>query len=58
MKLDTLPKFVQCIKLMVQEAGLGAEWVRGPRQTLAGPERERILAVIHKGIANRPGARP
>ncbi|QEH35139.1 4-hydroxy-tetrahydrodipicolinate synthase [Aquisphaera giovannonii] len=54
MKLDTHPKFVQYIKLLVQEAGLGAEWVRGPRQTLSGEERERILAVIRKGVETRP----
>lgn len=56
MKLDTFPKFVQYIKLMVQEAGLGAEWVREPRKPLVGEERERILAVIRRGIENRPGA--
>ncbi|MBA4062967.1 MAG: dihydrodipicolinate synthase family protein [Isosphaera sp.] len=54
LKLDTHPKFVQYIKLMVQEAGLGAEWVRGPRQVLAGAERERVLGVIHKGLETRP----
>lgn len=54
MKLDTDPKFVQYIKLMVQEAGLGAEWVREPRRPLAGAERERILAIIRRGIETRP----
>jgi 1-pyrroline-4-hydroxy-2-carboxylate deaminase len=57
LKLDTFPKFVQYIKLMVQEAGLGAEWVREPRKPLVGPERERVLGVIRKGIATRPGGR-
>jgi len=54
LKLDTHPKFVQYIKLMVQEASLGAEWVRGPRQVLSGAERERILAIIRKGLETRP----
>ena len=54
MKLDTHPKFVQYIKLMVQEAGLGSEWVRAPRLPLVGEERERVLAVIRKGLATRP----
>ena len=54
MKLDTHPKFVQYIKLLVAEAGLGAEWVRTPRQVLAGDERERVLAVIRRGLATRP----
>ena len=52
--LDTHPKFVQYIKLAVQECGLGAEWVRAPRLTLAGEERKQILKIIHDGIASRP----
>jgi len=52
--LDTHPKFVQYIKLAVQECGLGAEWVRAPRLALAGEERQQILKVIHDGIASRP----
>lgn len=54
LKLDTHVKFVQYIKLAVQETGLGSEWVREPRLPLAGEERERILGIIRKGIANRP----
>jgi 1-pyrroline-4-hydroxy-2-carboxylate deaminase len=52
--LDTHPKFVQYIKLAVQECGLGAEWTRAPRLPLAGAERKQILKVIHDGIAKRP----
>jgi 1-pyrroline-4-hydroxy-2-carboxylate deaminase len=52
--LDTHPKFVQYIKLAVQECALGAEWVRRPRLTLAGEERKQILKIIHDGISNRP----
>jgi 1-pyrroline-4-hydroxy-2-carboxylate deaminase len=52
--LDTSTKFVQYIKLAVQECGLGQEWVRAPRLPLAGAERERILKIIHRGIATRP----
>lgn len=54
MTLDIGPRFVQKIKLALQEVGLGKEWVRAPRLTLAGTEREEILALIHKGIAERP----
>ncbi len=53
--LDTSTKFVQYIKLAVQECGLGQEWVRAPRLPLVGAERERILEIIHHGIATRPG---
>ncbi len=52
--LDVNVKFVQYIKLAVQECGLGAEWVRAPRLTLTGAERKRILKIIHDGIRNRP----
>jgi len=52
--LDTHPKFVQYIKLAVQECGLGSEWVRPPRLPLAGEERKQILKIIRDGIALRP----
>jgi 4-hydroxy-tetrahydrodipicolinate synthase len=52
--LDTHPKFVQYIKLAVQECGLGAEWTRPPRLPLSGDERKRVLKVIHEGIRTRP----
>ena len=52
--LDVSTKFVQYIKLAVQETGLGREWVRAPRLTLAGEERKRVLKIIHDGIQNRP----
>ena len=52
--LDVHVKFVQYIKLCVQECGLGTEWVRAPRLPLAGAERKAVLKVIHDGIANRP----
>jgi dihydrodipicolinate synthase/N-acetylneuraminate lyase len=54
LKLDTHVKFVQYIKLAVQEVGLGREWVREPRMTLVGPERESVLSVVRRGIENRP----
>jgi 4-hydroxy-tetrahydrodipicolinate synthase len=52
--LDTHVKLVQYIKLAVQECGLGSERVRPPRLPLVGEERERILAIIRRGIADRP----
>ncbi len=54
MHLDTHIKFVQYIKLAVQECDLGREWVRSPRLTLAGDERTQILKIIHDAIATRP----
>jgi 4-hydroxy-tetrahydrodipicolinate synthase len=52
--LDVSTKFVQYIKLAVQETGLGKEYVRAPRLTLAGEERKRILKIIRDGIKSRP----
>ena len=52
--LDVSTKFVQYIKLAVQECGLGKEWTRAPRLPLTGEERERVLKIIHDGIAKRP----
>ncbi len=52
--LDVHTKFVQYIKLAVQEAGLGSEWVRPPRLPLAGDERKQILQIIRRGIETRP----
>ncbi len=55
--LDTHVKLVQYIKLAVQECGYGSERTRAPRLALAGEERERVLAIIRRGIATRPKSR-
>jgi dihydrodipicolinate synthase/N-acetylneuraminate lyase len=52
--LDTHIKFVQYIKLAVQECGLGSEWVRAPRLPLTGAERKQVLEIIHHCIDHRP----
>lgn len=52
--LDVGLKFVQNIKLAIQEVGLGREAVRLPRLALSGAERERVLEIIHRGIERRP----
>ncbi|MFI5455010.1 MAG: dihydrodipicolinate synthase family protein [Isosphaerales bacterium] len=52
--LDTHVKLVQYIKLAQQECGFGSEVVRAPRLALVGEERERILAIIRRGIETRP----
>lgn len=52
--LDVHTKFVQYIKLAVQECGLGAEWVRPPRLPLTGEERKQVLRVIHESLDHRP----
>ncbi len=54
LRLDTVPKFVQLIKLVQQEVGLGSERVRPPRLEIVGSEREATLELIGKHLANRP----
>ena len=54
MKLDTHIHFVQYIKLLCQESGLGREWCREPRLPLAGTEREQVLKIIRNALAKRP----
>jgi 4-hydroxy-tetrahydrodipicolinate synthase len=54
LELDIHPKLVQYIKLAETQTGLGSEYVRAPRLTLAGAERERILKIINDGISSRP----
>lgn len=55
LRLDTVPKFVQLIKLVQAQVGLGSEQVRAPRLVLQGAEREAALAVIERANAQRPG---
>jgi dihydrodipicolinate synthase/N-acetylneuraminate lyase len=53
LRFDTVPKFVQLIKLVQQEIGRGSERVRAPRLVLEGAEREAALAVIRASLASR-----
>ncbi len=54
LRLDTVPKFVQLIKLAQSEVGMGSEAVRLPRMKLSGAERDCALATIREAIATRP----
>lgn len=54
LRMDTVPKFVQLIKLAQQHAGIGSARVRPPRLELAGCERDAALAVITAALHNRP----
>jgi 4-hydroxy-tetrahydrodipicolinate synthase len=54
LELDIHPKLVQYIKLCETVVGLGTEYVRAPRLTLAGAERERVLKIIATALNTRP----
>jgi 4-hydroxy-tetrahydrodipicolinate synthase len=55
LELDIHSKLVQYIKLAAKQTGIGTEFVRAPRLTLVGEERERILKIINDAISKRPG---
>ncbi len=52
--LDVSTKLVQNIKLAQAMVGMGTEHVRRPRLPLAGPERERVAAIIQAALDTRP----
>lgn len=54
LRLDTVPKFVQLIKLVQEKVGMGSERVREPRLVLEGAERAAALAVIDHAISTKP----
>ncbi len=54
LRLDAAPEFVQSIKLVQQETGMGDERMRPPRLALAGAERVRALALIRGALSARP----
>ena len=54
LRMDTVPEFVQLIKLVQQEVGMGDERVRAPRQTLDQQAREAALATIRHALATNP----
>ena len=54
LRMDTVTKFVQLIKLVQQETGMGNERVRAPRCVLAGAERRVALDTIKTALKHRP----
>ena len=56
LRLDTVPKFVQLIKLCQEKVGMGSTRVRPPRLELAGTELEETLALIDTALQTRPAA--
>lgn len=54
LRMDTVPKFVQLIKLAQEAAGTGNSRVRAPRLELVGPERSAALGIIETALRHRP----
>jgi 4-hydroxy-tetrahydrodipicolinate synthase len=54
LRLDTVPTFVQLIKLVQEKTDMGSERVRAPRLPVAGAERDHALKIIDHAIATQP----
>jgi 4-hydroxy-tetrahydrodipicolinate synthase len=54
LRMDTVPKFVQLIKWVQEQAGVGSARVRAPRLEIAGTDLLEAQAVYASAIANRP----
>ena len=54
LRLDTVPKFVQLIKLAQQAVGMGNTRVRPPRLELDGEELREALHLIQTALAHQP----
>jgi dihydrodipicolinate synthase/N-acetylneuraminate lyase len=58
LRMDTVPKFVQLIKLVQQEVGMGNARVRPPRLELTGAELEEALKTIRQALIDRHDLEP
>jgi 1-pyrroline-4-hydroxy-2-carboxylate deaminase len=54
LRMDTVPNFVQLIKLVQGEVGIGNARVRPPRLELVGPELEHNKKIIADALQSRP----
>jgi dihydrodipicolinate synthase/N-acetylneuraminate lyase len=54
LRMDTVPNFVQLIKLVQTEVGMGNSRVRPPRLELVGDEFEQARKVIRDALQSRP----
>ncbi len=54
LRMDTVPKFIQLIKQVQQEAGIGSARVRAPRLEVVGAELAAVQDTFAFAQANRP----
>jgi 4-hydroxy-tetrahydrodipicolinate synthase len=57
LRMDTVPKFIQLIKLVQEELGEGNARVRPPRLQLVGEELKAARKIVHDALENRPAVR-
>ncbi len=53
LRLDTVPKFVQLIKLVQEKVGMGNARVRPPRLEIIGEELEETLKIIDEALESK-----
>src|ERR1700744_1125734 len=54
LRMDTVPKFIQLIKQVQQEIGVGSARVRPPRLEVIGAELEATRSAVQTALASRP----
>jgi 1-pyrroline-4-hydroxy-2-carboxylate deaminase len=54
LRMDTVPEFVQLIKLVQAEAGMGNTRVRPPRLELSGAKLESVQKTLRQALRTRP----
>lgn len=54
LRMDTVPKFIQLIKQVQQEAGIGSARVRVPRLELVGAELAATCTAFEFAQTHRP----
>jgi dihydrodipicolinate synthase/N-acetylneuraminate lyase len=54
LRMDTVPKFIQLIKQVQQEAGIGSARVRAPRLELSGNELHEAHDIFKRADSKRP----
>jgi 4-hydroxy-tetrahydrodipicolinate synthase len=54
LRMDTVPKFVQLIKLVQEQVGMGRQLVRPPRLVLGCGELKETQRIIDECLATRP----
>ena len=54
LRMDTVPNFVQLIKLVQAEVGMGNPRVRPPRLELVGDELKRVQKIIRDALRSKP----
>lgn len=54
LRMDTVPNFVQLIKLVQAEVGIGNSRVRPPRLELVGTELDQAKKIIRDALRSRP----